>query len=118
MDQRVQKILILMRTDPTRGLTLDEMAKVVNLSPSRLYQVFKTEVGVPPTRYLRQLKMEKARELLETTFLSVKVIVAMIGVNDESHFVRDFKREYSVTPTQYRSQFLSNEFEAKDFANK
>jgi transcriptional regulator GlxA family with amidase domain len=118
MDQRVQKILTLMKKDPKRGLTLNEMAESVNLSPSRLYQVFKTETGVPPTRYLRLLKMQMARELLETTFLSVKVIVAMIGVSDESHFVRDFKREYGATPTQYRSRYLSKELETAEFANR
>ena len=108
MDQRVQKILTLMRKDPKRELTLNEMATSVNLSPSRLYQVFKSETGVPPTRYLKLLKMQTAQELLETTFLNIKVIVALIGVSDESHFLRDFKREYGVTPTQYRSRYLSD----------
>jgi len=118
MDQRVQKILTLMRKDPKCELTLNEMAESVNLSPSRLYQVFKSEIGVPPTRYLKLLKMQMARELLETTFLSVKVIVAMIGVSDESHFVRDFKREYGDTPTKYRFRYLSKEVDMPEFRNQ
>jgi AraC-like DNA-binding protein len=40
--------------------------------------------------------------LLTTTFLSVKQIVRRVGLTDESHFVRDFKRSYGVTPGEYR----------------
>lgn len=46
--------------------------------------------------------MERARYLLETSFLSVKEIAHSVGLNDESHFVRDFKKTYSVSPTLYR----------------
>ena len=48
--------------------------------------------------------------LLTTTFLSVKEIVRRVGLTDESHFVRDFKRFYGVTPSEYRNEaFLSSE---------
>lgn len=50
--------------------------------------------------------MERARYLLETSFLSVKEITHNVGLNDESHFVRDFKKVYGVPPTLYR--VLSN----------
>ena len=46
--------------------------------------------------------MQAAKELLETTFLSVKEIVALAGFNDESHFVRNFKKLYGVTPSEHR----------------
>jgi AraC-like DNA-binding protein len=48
--------------------------------------------------------MQDATTLLVNTFLSVKEIIARVGFTDESHFVRDFKRIYGVTPTQYRKQ--------------
>ena len=44
--------------------------------------------------------MEKARYLLETSLLSVKEITHSVGLNDESHFVRDFKKAYGVPPTR------------------
>ena len=46
--------------------------------------------------------MERARHLLETSFLSVKEIAHQVGLNDESHFVRDFKKAYGEPPTRYR----------------
>ena len=47
--------------------------------------------------------MQKAKKLLETTVLSVKQIMAMVGVKDESHFVRDFEMSCGLTPVRYRA---------------
>jgi AraC-like DNA-binding protein len=48
--------------------------------------------------------MQDATTLLVDTFLSVKEIIARVGFTDESHFVKNFKRIYGVTPTEYRKQ--------------
>lgn len=110
MDPRVQKVVTLMREEFHRESSLSEMAQFVNLSPSRLRYLFKSEVGMPPTQYLKAFRMQRARELLETTFLSVKEIISSIGVNDPSHFIREFKRTYGMTPAQYRmSQGTTND---------
>ena len=46
--------------------------------------------------------MESAKHLLESSFLSIKEIAHRVGLNDESHFVRDFKKAYGVPPSLYR----------------
>ncbi|HKO61407.1 MAG TPA: helix-turn-helix domain-containing protein [Pyrinomonadaceae bacterium] len=84
------------------------MAQFVNLSQSRLRYLFKREIGMPPAHYLRAFRMERAKELLETTFLPVKVIISTIGVNDQSHFIREFKKTYGLTPAQYRLRHAAN----------
>jgi AraC-like DNA-binding protein len=94
-----------MEEDIRKSLSLDEWGQVVNLSPSHLYHLFKSETGETPCRYLKLLRMKRAKELLETTFLSVKEILAVTGINDGSHFMRDFKKQYTMTPTQYRRSF-------------
>ena len=104
MDQRILTVIALMKTDPRRALPLSKLAESVNLSPTRLCYLFKAETGTPPGRYLRTLRMQDATTLLVDTFLSVKEIIARVGFTDESHFVRDFKRIYGVTPTEYRKQ--------------
>jgi hypothetical protein len=65
-------------------------------------------VGMPPIKYLKLLRMERAKGLLESSFLSVKEIAFQVGLNDESHFVRDFKLTYGYSPTTYRAQFKLN----------
>jgi AraC-like DNA-binding protein len=87
------------------GWPAGRFAQSVNLSPSRLHQLFKEETGWPPARYLRLLRMRRATELLETTHLNVKEIMARVGVTDESHFIRDFKKAHGATPARYRQLF-------------
>ena len=89
MDQRVQIALALMKEDLRKELSPDELARSVNLSPSRFRHIFKAEVGASPRRHLHTLRLEHARELLETSLLSVKQIMAGIGINDRSHFDRE-----------------------------
>lgn len=110
MAERVKRVIELMQGDPSRNFTLGKMAESVNLSPPYFCYLFKTITGVPPAKYLKSLRMEQAATLLTTTFLSVKEIVRRVGLTDESHFVRDFKRFYGLTPSEYRnSAFLSSE---------
>ena len=108
MDKRVEKIIQMMREDVRGELSLGEFAHSVNLSVWRLCHIFKSDVGMPPIKYLRLLRMERAKGLLESSFLSVKEIAFQVGVNDESHFVRDFKSTYGFSPAIYRSQFKRN----------
>ncbi|HKY28872.1 MAG TPA: AraC family transcriptional regulator [Pyrinomonadaceae bacterium] len=108
MDKRVEKIIEMMREDVSGELSLSEFAQSVNLSVWRLCHVFKTDVGMPPMRYLRLLRMERAKDLLESSFLSVKEIGFRVGLTDESHFVRDFKATYGLSPACYRTQFRTS----------
>ncbi|MFN2507208.1 MAG: helix-turn-helix domain-containing protein [Chthoniobacterales bacterium] len=65
---------------------------------------FQTRIGVSPLRYLGRLRIQRAEELLEISTLSIKEISAEIGLNDVSHFVREFARTNGATPTEYRKQ--------------
>jgi len=87
--------------------SVDSLANRVRLSPSRLSQLFKAETGMSPMQYLRTLRMRQAEDLLQTTFLSVKEIAFLSGASDVSHFVRDFKRHFGLTPSEFRDERLS-----------
>ena len=102
MDRRVQKVIDLMKANLGQELALDKIARSVNLSPSRLRFVFKAETGMAPAHYFKQLRMQEARDLAENTFLNVKEIMNRLGLRDESHFVRDFKKIHGLTFSQFR----------------
>jgi len=107
MDYRVKKVIALMEECLHQGRPASRFAQFVNISPSRLHQLFKAELGLPPAKYLHSLRMQQAKQLLETSYLSVKEVMAKIGVTDESHFVRDFKKVYGFTPAKYRERFMN-----------
>lgn len=64
-------------------------------------------------RYLKTQKMQKAKLLLETTPLTVKEVMFFAGVNDKSHFIKDFKKEFNLSPTKYREEHLRSRDQAQ-----
>jgi AraC-like DNA-binding protein len=77
-----------------------------------LSYLFKIELGVAPARYLKRVRLERACQLLETFFLSIKEIAAKVGYNDSRHFMREFKIAYGSTPpSQHRADCLTHRLE-------
>ena len=106
MEPRIHRAIRLMTVDLGREVSLNELAQSLNLSASRLRHLFKDETGVSPLQYLKLQRMQRAKELLEATFLNVKEVMLKVGVKDKSSFVRDFKKVYGLSPSRYRSQYL------------
>ena len=102
MDPRVRQAINLLSEDLSRPFNIDTLAASVNLSPSRLRHLFKSETGLTPAQYLKRLRIEGARKLLEGSFLRLKEVMPRVGVSDESHFVRDFKKAHGLPPIKYR----------------
>ena len=102
MDARIAIVVARMEQTLEQGARLPELAAAVNLSVSRLSHLFREDVGVAPGRSLQTLRMQRARILLERTFLNVKEVMARVGVSDPSHFARDFRRYHGIAPSQVR----------------
>lgn len=98
-DPRIRQILHLLENGERRFC---DVASSLNMSSSRLRHLFKEELGVSPGEYLRLLRLQRAKELLETSSLRVKEVAALIGINDISHFVRHYKVHYGETPSETR----------------
>jgi transcriptional regulator GlxA family with amidase domain len=101
---RIQTAIHFMNSHLERQISLADIASVTRLSPSHLSHLFKTQTGLSPGEYLRRLKMEKASQLLTTTLLSIKEIMAIVGYNNRSNFLRHFRRYYDVAPSEYRER--------------
>lgn len=84
-------------------LDVARLAAAVNLSASRFAHLFREEAGTSPMRYVRDRRMEHARQLLERTFLSVKQVMTSVGCSDPSHFARDFRRYHGMGPREWRT---------------
>ena len=104
MDRRVTWAIHEMERRMAEPLRISDLAVGVNLSVSRFTLIFRASTGRSPAQHLRQLRLERARVLLETTFLSVKEVRALVGMNDASHFTRDFARAYGASPRMWRER--------------
>lgn len=84
------------------NVSLDDLAKVANLSPYHLHRVFTREVGMPPHAFQTQVRISRAKILLNES-KPLHVVAAETGFADQSHFTREFKRYVGLTPGAYRS---------------
>ena len=105
-DRRVQVVRVLLEGSFDRKLGLRDMSAEVNLSPWRLAHLFKEETGVSPQRYLTLVRLQRARDQLETSFLTVQQIGAAVGIPNPSQFTKSFKAAYGMTPVEYRKVHL------------
>lgn len=103
---KIQKVVEYIHANLEEGINVDHLARAARLSRSRLCYLFKAETGLAPMQYVKRRRIEKARDLLETTSLSLKEIRATVGLSDRSHFTRGFKEIFGVTPLEYRRRSL------------
>ena len=83
-------------------ISLDDVSQEVDISPYYFSKLFKEETGKNFIEYLTDIRIEKAKELLNGTNLSMKEICAEIGYADPNYFSRTFKKNVGVTPTEYK----------------
>jgi AraC-like DNA-binding protein len=86
-----------------RGVTLNELAQHVALSPYYLLRVFRAEVGMPPYAYLESVRIRHAQRLIETGKPLAEVALE-VGFSSQSHLTHRFKKIIGVTPGQYAQQ--------------
>lgn len=103
-DRRMVAAIHFMHDNLSLEPSPETIAQQVGLSASRFCTLFKEHTGVPLGKYLKLLRLETARTLLETDFPTIQEVTDQVGINDLSHFNRDFKATYGVTPAQYRRQ--------------
>lgn len=84
-------------------IRLGVLAKQYSYSPSHLIRCFNEAYGLSPMQYVKKLRMEKAKNLLDDTNLPVQVIANESGFNITSYFIKQFKKEYGTTPARYRA---------------
>lgn len=86
----------------SKDISLDDVSRTVNISPYYFSKIFKEETGEGFVEYLTGIRIEKAKELLNTTEYSIKEICSMVGYADPNYFSRSFKKNVGVTPTEYK----------------
>lgn len=104
MDGRIFHITEKLSNNLGQHWSVSEMARIADVSEPHFIRLFRASVGVTPVDYLTHLRMERAKELLETTFIRIKEIGVQIGIPNESQFAREFKKRFGSTPTEYRKQ--------------
>ena len=104
MDPRVERTLTRMEEQLHTDISVAELAAAVGLSVSQLARLFRAATGLTPGAYLRQLRMARAKLLIERSSLTISEVMAQVGIRDASHFARDFRRAFGFGPRELRQQ--------------
>lgn len=86
------------------NLSLRDIAKALHLSPYYLAHLFKTSEGITLGRYIREVRMARAKELLARGELSITDIALEVGYSNPAHFSYIFKKETGVSPSKYKKR--------------
>jgi AraC-like DNA-binding protein/mannose-6-phosphate isomerase-like protein (cupin superfamily) len=87
-----------------KPLTLEEIARKINLSPSHFSFTFKKKTGFSPIEYFNHLKVQKACQYLLFTTLRIKEIAQELGIEDPYYFSRLFTKIMGTSPNEYRDK--------------
>ena len=98
----VEKAKSFIKAQYHRDISLDDVSKEVDISPYYFSKLFKEEAGENFIEYLTNIRLKKAKELLDTTEMSMKEIGIQIGYSDPNYFSRIFKKNFGITPTEYK----------------
>lgn len=83
---------------------LHDAAKICNLTQRRFNDLFKNHFDTTPNRYITNLKINYAKKLLQTNYLTVSQIAEMCGFKEIYYFSKLFKKETGFTPTEYKNK--------------
>ncbi|MFW6029598.1 MAG: helix-turn-helix domain-containing protein [Halanaerobiales bacterium] len=102
----IKNVLSYFHANYKENFTLDKLAEEVNYSSFHLIRIFKKETGKTPFEYLQEIKIIKAKELLQNTNKSITDICFESGFNNRSYFSSIFKKKVGVAPSKFRKIIL------------
>ena len=106
----VSQLLEYINQNFDRIISLDDLSSFAHVSKTTLIEIFKEVYGSTPIRYLNNLRMQKAKELLSDSDISISEISEMVGFQSIHYFSRNFKEREGCTPMEYRRRHRDSRY--------
>ncbi|NLT95502.1 MAG: AraC family transcriptional regulator [Clostridia bacterium] len=101
-NQYINKAILFMQENYQENITIRDICDLIYFSPYHFKRIFKEHTGRTPHRYLMDIRLEKAKELLARSENSIENIARLCGFVNPGHFAVAFKRSIKMTPSEYR----------------
>ena len=109
VSKRFKPLVDWVETNLDQKLTVDQLAEKAHMSPRSFARIFPSEIGISPGRFIEQLRIDRARELLESGAEGLEQIARESGFGREERLRRAFQRRLGISPAQYRAHFIKGE---------
>ena len=101
----LNKLVEIMESNMDNGdLVVEDMVKDLAVSRSVFFKKLKALTGLAPIEFIKEMRIKRAAEYIETGEYSMSQISYMVGINDPRYFSKCFKQMYGMTPTEYKEQ--------------
>jgi AraC family transcriptional regulator len=112
-DYRLVRVLEYIEEHLSERLDLRVLAKEAGISPFHFAALFTKAVGATPHRHVQHLRMQAAQAMLRDTDKSILDVALTCGFGSASHFAAAFRRQFSQSPTEYKSRHLRHRFSSQ-----
>ena len=103
----VQRARAIMQTRVNEGIEVEQIAERVGVSYSRLLEIFRQYTGLTPYQYFLQMRIHRAKELLQDPSLSIKEAAARMNFENQYYFSRIFRAKAGMSPSQWKARFAA-----------
>ena len=101
----MDKLVELMEQNMDNGeLVVDDLVRELAVSRSVFFKKLKTLTGLAPIEFIKEMRIKRAAQLIETGEFNMTQISYMVGINDPRYFSKCFKAQVGMTPTEYREK--------------
>lgn len=100
--EMIEEIITHIHENYSQQLSVAHLAKQYGLSSKRFGELFQMHIGITPIRYLTELRIKRAKELLRTCDCSVKQVAEYVGYSDNLYFSKVFKKQTGFSPSEFR----------------
>ena len=106
-DDRIDRVIARIHRSFDRELTVSELAAAEFISVGRLRTLFRERCGISPQQYIAALRINTAKQLLESPGLTIAEVARSVGIPDALYFSRIFRQHTGLTPSEYRAMNLT-----------
>jgi AraC-like DNA-binding protein len=104
---RFQPLLEYIKNNIEKKITLEKMARIINLSTSNFRKIFTETFGTTPGDYVIQYRLKQASNLLAYTKMNISEIASELGFCDQFNFSKVFKKRFKISPREYRKNLYN-----------
>lgn len=102
--ERIEPAIQYINTCFTEQIRLEQLAELCCMSPNYFHKIFSNTLQTTPANYISLLRMNTALQLLTGNNSTIKEVAYKLGFNDDAYFSRAFKKQYGITPGEYKKK--------------